>query len=155
VIGMTKRYVWGALFYFLAIIGFFLPIAIMINARYEQWVTQADGISVAGGVIIGIVYAVLVAKGVLKKVSWKASLPISTFVMWLIIAMLKSVINDLGLIMLMTTFGTAIFIIFQSIGQRQFEIAKEYNNEKIRETARADYQTTTELKASKKLKGRV
>ena len=69
---MTRRYIFGYLFHIFSIILFVLPITLLIIFKHDDWVTQkGDGMSIAVGVIIGIVYAVLVLKGLLKFISPK------------------------------------------------------------------------------------
>jgi len=135
---MTKKYVIGSLFYVMSVVGFIAPFMFLYFKRQDVWVTEADGMSIAMAVIIGIVYMLLVFKGALKKVAPLLSMLISTLIFACVTLFLDTIIKDLSLIMFAVTGGLVLFIVFYKIGYRYIELAKVYGNEKIRVQARSD-----------------
>lgn len=135
---MTKRYIIGVTFIVLSILLFIAPFGILFAYRYDDWTTTADGTSIATGVMVGGFYMFIVMKGALKRVAPLISMLVSTFIMTLVVMMLESVIQDLGIIFASVTLGLGLFIILYKIGARQIELAKEYGNETVRIKARND-----------------
>lgn len=134
---MTRRYIFGYLFHIFSIILFVLPITLLIIFKHDDWVTQkGDGMSIAVGVIIGIVYAVLVLKGLLKFISPKISFIISLAVFSAVFYFFDSIINDLLFISLSVLIGAILFFVFNAIAKRQLEIAKIFADEQIKMLAR-------------------
>ncbi len=135
---MTKRYVMGYLFIFLAFLLFFLPIGILFFIKYDEWVIAVSGFEVSMGFLIGITYAFIAFKGALKAVSNKASIVITLGVFSAIFYFFDSIINDLFFISMATLIGAILFLITHAIGKRQIEIARIYTNEQIKMIARAN-----------------
>ena len=135
---MTKKYLLGGLFYVMSVVGFIAPFMFLYFKRRDVWVTQADGMSIATAVIIGVVYMLLVFKGALKKVAPLLSLLISSLIFACVTLFLDTIIQDVSLIMFSVSIGLVLFIAFYKVGHRQIELAKVYGNEKVRVQARSD-----------------
>ena len=135
---MNKKYISGVIFIILAVILFVAPFGILFAMRYDEWVSEADGISIAMSVIVGGIYLFVVMKGALKRVEPLVSMFISSIIMLVVVLMLDSIIQDLWLIFLSVSIGLLLFIIFYKIGARKIELAKVYGNEGMRIKARQD-----------------
>lgn len=140
---MTRKYIWGALCYVMAVIGFVAPFMILYLSKQDVWVTEADGSSIAMAVIIGIAYMFLVFKGVLKKVAPLLSTLVTTIIFACVTLFLDSIIQDLSIIMFSVTGGLVLFIVFYMVGHRLIEKAKIYGNERVRAVARKDIEDET------------
>jgi len=136
---MTKKYLWGTFLIVLAIIGFFIPFAILFFTKYDEWVVTADTTSISTGVMIGLVYGVVVLRGGLKRMSPELITFMSMFVMLLIVWFLDSILEDLFFIILSFIAGYTVFLVLSKWGARQIELAKSYGDETYRAKARADY----------------
>lgn len=135
---MVRKYIFGFVCYIASVILFITPFLILYNIKRDVWIVEAEGFDIAVGVIIGIVYLVLVFKGLLKKAAPLMSVFITTVVLAIIIGLLDSIINDLFWIMISVSIGVLLFVIFYKIGHRQIELAKIYGNEKVRMVAREE-----------------
>lgn len=135
---MIKKYILGVIFIIMAFVLLIAPFTALVIYRSSEWIYVVEKTKIAIGVIIGILYMVLVIKGILKKIAPLSSTLISAFIMTIIAILIKSVIVDLPYIFGAITIGLGLFIIFYKIGARLIEIAKIYNDETIRQKARAE-----------------
>lgn len=135
---MTKKYIFGVVLNLFAVIMFFVPFGILFFAKYDEWVTVAEGTSISAGVMIGLVYGILVLRGALKDMSPKITTLISMGVFLAVVYFLDSIMSDLFWIVLSLMGGYVFFLIFSAWGKRTIELAKIYGDEKMRVVARTD-----------------
>ena len=134
------------IFYSIAYTCLFTPLLVLCIVNHKEYfVMNKQGLSVAFGGILLLIYVVLLAKVGFTKLHQA----VRASMMLVIMVCLQSIINDLVIITLCYWVGVVAFSIFQVPAHRAWEDLKIYRSERVRLEARTDMAETRKAKKAK------
>lgn len=140
---MKNKAILGWLFKFLAILLLIAPLFVLTFRNRVEWF--GDGaIRVSAGFVMTFLFAILLLKGAFKNLNKKFAIIMTLFVFTIIVGLLDSIIKDLFWILVYSSVGCILYLIFDSIGSYLVNIYNVYKHEHIRTKAREDYEEAKE-----------
>lgn len=136
---MCKRKFKGIILTILSFIALIMPLLILILWKRNEWFAiKVDTTKVSLGFIITLIFALCMLKGAFKNLDNRFSTIFTLSIIAVITWLMKSIINDITLILIASLLGYILYIIINSLGKKNLDYVKEYNNEKARVDARAE-----------------
>lgn len=136
---MKNKAILGWLLKITAMIFLIAPLSILTFYNRENWFDNG-AMRVSAGFVITFLFALLLLKGAFKNLNKKFATIMTLFVLTLIVWLLDSIIKDLIWILIYSSVGYILYLIFDSIGSYLVNIWNVYKHENIRTKAREDYE---------------
>lgn len=138
---MKNKLILGRLLQLFSVISLVLPLIILLIWKKDVYFVEKDsGLSISIGVVVGVIYFLLLAIGILASVDKLIKPLITISVITIITYLLDSIMFDLLYFLVAITIGYFIFYILQKISAPFILYGKEYNLQKVREQAKNDFQ---------------
>ena len=136
---MAKRKFKGILLTAISFVALIMPLLIlMLWKRNEGFAVKVDTTKVSLGFIIALIFALCMLKGAFKNLDNRFSTIFTLSIFAVITWLMKSIINDITVILIASLLGYISYIIINSLGKKDLDYVKEYNNEKARVDARTE-----------------
>ena len=134
---MAKRKFKGILLTAISFVALIMPLLILMVWKRNEWfAVKIDTTKVSVGFIIALIFALCMLKGAFKDLDNRFTtifvLGIIAFITWL----MESIIKDITIILIAAIIGYALYLVINSLGKKDLNYVKEYNNEKARVDAR-------------------
>lgn len=136
---MVKRKIKGIILTILSFIALILPLLIlMIWKRNEWFAVKIDTTKVSVGFIIALIFALCMLKGAFKDLDNRFTTIFVLGIIAVITWLMESIIKDITIILFAAIIGYILYLIINSLGKKDLNYVKEYNNEKARVDARTE-----------------
>jgi hypothetical protein len=136
---MAKKRFRGIILTIISFIALILPLLILMIWRKNQWFAlKIDTTKVSIGFIIALVFALCLLKGAFKDLDKRFTTIFTLCSVALITWLLESIMSDITIILIAAIIGYSLYLIINSIGKKDLNYVKEYNNEKARVDARTE-----------------
>ena len=134
---MAKRKFKGILLTAISFVALIMPLLILMVWKRNEWfAVKIDTTKVSVGFIIALIFALCMLKGAFKDLDNRFTtifvLGIIAVISWL----MESIIKDITIILIAAIVGYALYLVINSLGKKDLNYVKEYNNEKARVDAR-------------------
>ena len=136
---MAKRKFKGILLTAISFVALIMPLLILMLWKRNEWfAVKVDTTKVSLGFIIALIFALCMLKGAFKNLDNRFSTIFTLSIFAVITWLMKSIINDITVILIASLLGYISYIIINSLGKKDLDYVKEYNNEKARVDARTE-----------------
>jgi hypothetical protein len=136
---MAKRKFKGILLTAISFVALIMPLLIlMIWKRNEWFAVKIDTTKVSVGFIIALIFALCMLKGAFKDLDNRFTTIFVLGIIAVITWLMESIIKDITIILIAAIIGYALYLVINSLGKKELNYVKEYNNEKARVDARAE-----------------
>lgn len=136
---MAKRKFKGILLTAISFVALIMPLLIlMIWKRNEWFAVKIDTTKVSVGFIIALIFALCMLKGAFKDLDNRFTTIFVLGIIAVITWLMESIIKDITIILIAAIIGYALYLVINSLGKKDLNYVKEYNNEKARVDARTE-----------------
>lgn len=134
---MAKRKFKGILLTAISFVALIMPLLILMVWKRNEWfAVKIDTTKVSVGFIIALIFALCMLKGAFKDLDSRFTTIFVLGIIAVITWLMESIIKDITIILIAAIIGYALYLVINSIGKKDLNYVKEYNNEKARVDAR-------------------
>lgn len=134
---MAKRKFKGIILTACSFIALILPLLILMVWKRNEWfAVKIDTTKVSVGFIIALIFALCMLKGAFKDLDNRFTTIFVLGIIAVITWLMESIIKDITIILIAAIIGYALYLVINSLGKKDLNYVKEYNNEKARVDAR-------------------
>lgn len=136
---MAKRRFKGILLTAISFVALILPLLILMYWKRNEWfAVKIDTTKVSVGFIIALIFALCMLKGAFKELDKRFTTLFVLGIIAVITWLMESIIKDITIILFAAIVGYILYLIINSLGKKDLNYVKEYNNEKARVDARTE-----------------
>lgn len=134
---MAKRKFKGILLTAISFVALIMPLLILMVWKRNEWfAVKIDTTKVSVGFIIALIFALCMLKGAFKDLDNRFTTIFVLGIIAVITWLMESIIKDITIILIAAIVGYALYLVINSLGKKDLNYVKEYNNEKARVDAR-------------------
>lgn len=134
---MAKRKFKGILLTAISFVALIMPLLILMVWKRNEWfAVKIDTTKVSVGFIIALIFALCMLKGAFKDLDNRFTTIFVLGIIAVITWLMESIIKDITIILIAAIIGYALYLVINSLGKKDLNYVKEYNNEKARVDAR-------------------
>ena len=134
---MAKRKFKGILLTAISFVALIMPLLILMVWKRNEWfAVKIDTTKVSVGFIIALIFALCMLKGAFKDLDNRFTTIFVLGIIAVITWLMESIIKDITIILIAAIVGYILYLIINSLGKKDLNYVKEYNNEKARVDAR-------------------
>lgn len=134
---MVKRKFKGILLTAISFVALIMPLLILMVWKRNEWfAVKIDTTKVSVGFIIALIFALCMLKGAFKDLDNRFTTIFVLGIIAVITWLMESIIKDITIILIAAIIGYALYLVINSLGKKDLNYVKEYNNEKARVDAR-------------------
>ena len=116
-----------------------MPLLILMVWKRNEWfAVKIDTTKVSVGFIIALIFALCMLKGAFKDLDNRFTTIFVLGIIAVITWLMESIIKDITIILFAAIVGYILYLIINSLGKKDLNYVKEYNNEKARVDARTE-----------------
>lgn len=136
---MAKRKFKGILLTAISFVALIMPLLILMVWKRNEWfAVKIDTTKVSVGFIIALIFALCMLKGAFKDLDNRFTTIFVLGIIAVITWLMESIIKDITIILFAAIVGYILYLIINSLGKKDLNYVKEYNNEKARVDARTE-----------------
>lgn len=136
---MAKRKFKGILLTAISFVALIMPLLILMVWKRNEWfAVKIDTTKVSVGFIIALIFALCMLKGAFKDLDNRFTTIFTLSIIAVITWLMESIIKDITIILFAAIVGYISYLIINSLGKKDLNYVKEYNNEKARVDARTE-----------------
>lgn len=136
---MAKRKFKGILLTAISFVALIMPLLILMVWKRNEWfAVKIDTTKVSVGFIIALIFALCMLKGAFKDLDNRFTTIFVLGIIAVITWLMESIIKDITIILIAAIIGYALYLVINSLGKKDLNYVKEYNNEKARVDARTE-----------------
>lgn len=136
---MAKRKFKGVLLTAISFVALIMPLLILMVWKRNEWfAVKIDTTKVSVGFIIALIFALCMLKGAFKDLDNRFTTIFTLSIIAVITWLMESIIKDITIILFAAIVGYISYLIINSLGKKDLNYVKEYNNEKARVDARTE-----------------
>ena len=136
---MAKRKFKGILLTAISFVALILPLLILMVWKRNEWfAVKIDTTKVSVGFIIALIFALCMLKGAFKDLDNRFTTIFVLGIIAVITWLMESIIKDITIILIAAIIGYVLYLVINSLGKKDLNYVKEYNNEKARVDARTE-----------------
>lgn len=136
---MAKRKFKGILLTAISFVALIMPLLILMVWKRNEWfAVKIDTTKVSVGFIIALIFALCMLKGAFKDLDNRFTTIFVLGIIAVITWLMESIIKDITIILIAAIIGYILYLIINSLGKKDLNYVKEYNNEKARVDARTE-----------------
>lgn len=136
---MAKRKFKGILLTAISFVALIMPLLILMVWKRNEWfAVKIDTTKVSVGFIIALIFALCMLKGAFKDLDNRFTTIFVLGIIAVITWLMESIIKDITIILFAAIVGYISYLIINSLGKKDLNYVKEYNNEKARVDARTE-----------------
>ena len=134
---MAKRKFKGILLTAISFVALIMPLLILMVWKRNEWfAVKIDTTKVSVGFIIALIFALCMLKGAFKDLDSRFTTIFVLGIIAVITWLMESIIKDITIILIAAIIGYVLYLVINSLGKKDLNYVKEYNNEKARVDAR-------------------
>ena len=134
---MAKRKLKGTLLTAISFVALIMPLLILMVWKRNEWfAVKIDTTKVSVGFIIALIFALCMLKGAFKDLDNRFTTIFVLGIIAVITWLMESIIKDITIILIAAIIGYVLYLVINSLGKKDLNYVKEYNNEKARVDAR-------------------
>lgn len=134
---MAKRKFKGILLTAISFVALIMPLLILMVWKRNEWfAVKIDTTKVSVGFIIALIFALCMLKGAFKDLDNRFTTIFVLGIIAVITWLMESIIKDITIILIAAIIGYVLYLVINSLGKKDLNYVKEYNNEKARVDAR-------------------